>query len=1041
MDIRSLGIFPLVLLLFVTPVSSGEDPDTENDMPPAISSGSGSFFVENLGQWNDEILFMSSFGDSHIALGDRSILIDIPEDNYDGIKRGRVVRYDLLGADSVKPAGLDRIHGSFNYFPGRDPSGWVSGARAYRQVVYEEVYGGIDMVCYFSAEGFKYEFHLSPGSDPLDIGFHISGIEDLKTYDGGIRMEVPKMGPIYDGGLCAFYSDDKGELEVRTRMMGDRSFGYDIENPEPGKDYIIDPLIYSTYLGGSENDQSHGLEVDRSGCAYLVSHSGGGGFPTTPGAYSTDSHLGAYVTKMASNGSSIEYSTFLGTVHNYECDIHVKDGFAYVTGTTKSDDFPTTSGAFQRDIAGNDGWRDLFVTKLDRTGSSLVYSTLMGGSQKDQSFDICLDSGSNAVVCGRTHSSDFNVTPDAMDGTLSGSRDGFILKLNSDGSDLLYSSYIGGSGEDEALRCHVDENGHIFVTGWTLSQNFPVTSEAYDTEYNWGQDVFLTKLDPGLDPIYSTYLGGNGHETVYGLDVDGNGNVFLSGETGSSEFPTTSSALSDSLKGTGDIFLSQVSSDGSKLLYSSYIGGYGSDGEAMVRIDGGSKLIICGYTTSNDFPLTPDAYDDVMVYHGKVCLMVLNRSDMSLMYSTLFGGSNIDHPHSMAVLNGTDIFFTGLTQSNDYPTTEDAFSNVTNGGYCDSFVTRFRIPGPPHPPINLTGELSFESLYLDWDPPEGDVGSAITDYIVYRGLDEESISYLGRTDLDTHYTDERVVNGVNYYYQIRAENRMGISCPSATYYLDDCICPCLVEDRSSGSATTGDPFDFYLEVSDNTKTTDVRVNYRFGDSEIRNITMEGGSGSVWASTIMVPHDISRSLNYTFSGCDAYGNWFLSNKTEIRVRDNDPPMMEEDLTPERARSDHDLPFRIRVRDNIEVSAVFVSYGINQEDTEEETLTSDDGENWTGSIHLGDALGSIRYSVVVEDTSGNVNETDPRELSIVDKTPPSISDIVLPRKASAGDDIEVKAMVSDNSWSPTYMSNTVSGRAWSTTRPWRGRENTC
>jgi beta-propeller repeat-containing protein len=335
-------------------------------------------------------------------------------------------------------------------------------------------------------------------------------------------------------------------------------------------------LIYSTYLGGSLSDGGTGIAVDNnSGSAYVRGSTNSANFPTTSGAFQTsfgggpaDPYYGpprdVFVTKLNPAGSGLIYSTYLGgdgKDDDLGGGIAVDtSGNAYVTGHTNSTNFPTTAGAFQPLFAGG-GW-DAFVTKLDASGSTLVYSTYLGGSGFDQAFAIAVDDRGDAYTTGRTGSINFPTTVNAFQGIYGGSLDAFVTRLDATGSFLVYSTYLGGSSSEEAEGIAVDVQGNAYVTGVTNSTNFPTTPETFQPAHAGGnsQEAFVTKLDPaGSALVYSTYLGGTGYEVGFGIAVDPGGNAYVTGETGSQDLPTTPGAADPSFRGFfQDAFVAKI---------------------------------------------------------------------------------------------------------------------------------------------------------------------------------------------------------------------------------------------------------------------------------------------------------------------------------------------------------------------------------------------------------------------------------------------------------------------------------------------------
>ncbi len=371
-------------------------------------------------------------------------------------------------------------------------------------------------------------------------------------------------------------------------------------------------LIYSTYLGGTDNDEAYGITLDASGDAYVTGWTASSNFPTTTGAWQTASGGGyddAFVTKLNPTGSALVYSTYLGGSgfdegHGIAVDT---SGDAYVTGLTYSSNFPTTTGSFQVTIGGYD---DAFVTKLNPTGSALIYSTYLGRSYYDEGRGIAVDALGNAYVTGVTSSSNFWATPSAFQTKSGGGFDAFVSKLNPAGSKLVYSTYLGGTLDDFGYAIAIDASGDAYITGTTYSANFPTTAGAFQTTPGGPSaagydDAFVVKLNPGGTALlYSTFLGGNGDDVGNSIAVDASGNASVTGETFSSNFPTTTGAFQTALGGLEDAFVSKLNPAGSALLYSTYMGGSSDDGGQGIALDSSGNAYAVGFSNSKNFPTT-----------------------------------------------------------------------------------------------------------------------------------------------------------------------------------------------------------------------------------------------------------------------------------------------------------------------------------------------------------------------------------------------------------------------------------------------------
>jgi hypothetical protein len=332
-----------------------------------------------------------------------------------------------------------------------------------------------------------------------------------------------------------------------------------------------------------------------------------------------------FVSKLNSNGTALVYSTYLGgdeEDRNYAIAVDSLEN-VYITGNTGSPNFPTTPGAYRTAFYGIRGTATVFVTKLNASGTSLIYSTYVGGGF---GYDLAIDTLGNTYITGCTDSSVFYpTTPGAFDTTGNYYLDGFVTKLNESGTALVYSTYLGGINYDYSYGIAVDGSENAYITGYTTSTDFPTTLGAFDTLINGGYDVFVSKLNPsGTALVYSTYLGGVDLEYSYGIAVDGSENAYITGFTYSPDFPTTPGAFDTTLDIYDDVFVSKFNPSGTELLYSTYLGGDNGEYGKSIAIDGSRNVYITGPTSSTDFPTTPGAFDTS--YNGSVEVFVTKLS-------------------------------------------------------------------------------------------------------------------------------------------------------------------------------------------------------------------------------------------------------------------------------------------------------------------------------------------------------------------------------------------------------------------------------
>src|SRR5213593_2593929 len=396
-----------------------------------------------------------------------------------------VLRMKLLGANPTPSVtGVEELPGRSNYFIGNDSKKWRANVPTYAKVEYRDVYPGVNLVYYGNQRQLEYDFVVSPGADPKAItlafdgvdGAAIDGLGDLVLRaDGGeVRLRKPFVYQDHDG--------QRAVIPTRYVLKAERQVAFEVAAYDATKPLIIDPVLaYSTYLGGSATDIGHGIAVDAAGNAYVTGDANSSDFPTTLGAFQPTGRGPAFVTKLNATGSALAYSTYLGNGNGNASAIAVDAaGNAYVTGIA-GPNFPTTPGTFQTTPGG--GLADAFVTKLDPTGSALVYSTYLGGSSTDDGHGIAVDPNCsvncNAYVTGETASRDFPTTPGAAQTTFGGvgliGFDAFVTKLNPTGSALVYSTYLGGSVDDSGFGIAVDAAGNAYVTGLTTSSDFPTT--------------------------------------------------------------------------------------------------------------------------------------------------------------------------------------------------------------------------------------------------------------------------------------------------------------------------------------------------------------------------------------------------------------------------------------------------------------------------------------------------------------------------------------------------------------------------------------
>jgi hypothetical protein len=664
-----------------------QSPDTRMSQIAASFGRIPLSFEANAGQMDKSVKFLSR-GDSYsLFLTDSAAVLSLarhenPADSYSRPERFRPqdhsasdlktdsVRMELAGANpDVRIAGTDRLPGIANYFIGNDPSHWQSNIPTYARVRYTDVYPGVDLVFYGNQRQLEYDFVLAPHADPSPIRLHFDGAGKLAISPAGDLTVATKCGDIafHKPVVYQQVGGSRQLIPGRFTLLADRTASFKIGSYDHSQPLVIDPtLVYSTYLGGSgfTGDSGSGIAVDTEGNAYIV-------------------------------------------------------------GSTNSADFPVTQGAFQTTDPAAQSHSDLvFVTKLNAAGTALAYSTYIGGTWGDTGTAIALDDSGDAYVTGYTESPNFPVTTGAYQTTDIGAThsvtNAFVTELNPTGTALVYSTFLGGTGAlsiygDEAYAIAVDDSGDAYVAGQTYSTDFPVTTGAYQTANNGAahnnSNAFLTKLNPaGSALVFSTYLGGSGNillggDTADALAVDGSGNAYLAGSTYSADFPVTTGASQTTNKAAANnddnAFVAKLSSDGSALIYSTFLGGngfaeYGDEAYALA-IDASGDVYVAGKAWSTNFPVTKGAYQTtqnaISTGAPNAFISKLNPSGSALLYSTYLGGSLSGQANALGVDGNGNAYVTGQTYTSGFPVTSNAYQASNPATAQIPFVTVLNAAG------------------------------------------------------------------------------------------------------------------------------------------------------------------------------------------------------------------------------------------------------------------------------------------------------------------------------------------------------------
>lgn len=691
-------------------------------------------FTVNEGQTAAPINYLAQGSGYSIALTAQQAQLSLGQGNT-----STALDVQLLGANpSAQAIGHDKLITKTNYLIGSDASKWLTNIANYGQVEYQNVYQGVDALYSGNQGRLETTFLVHPGANASVIQMQIQGAEGLSLDAQGNLVihaasgDVTEQAPV----MCQDINGARQAVSGSYVLEGKNTVGFQVGAYDHSQTLVIDPtLSYSSYLpaGGT------GIAVDGSGNAYVVGTTASG-FPTTTGAFQTtfgggSSFGDAFVAKLNATGTALVYATYLGGSGDDAGQSIAVDSAddAYVTGFTYSSNFPTTANAFQAAASGNG-----FVTVLNSTGSGLIYSTYLPGVGWDipegaVTDAIAVDSSGNAYVTGPA-GPNFVTTAGAFQPAYPGTRNNyylggttvaFLAKIDpqlSGSSSLVYATFLGGSGGstptigapvgDAGTGIAVDGSGNAYLTGFTWSTNFPTTPGAFQQANSGGEDMFIAKLNPSLNGsvslAYSTYLGGKGNDGYVscnpyyqtynsqggpGIAVDGSGDVYVTGTTESSNFPTTKGAFDTRYQGSGDAFVTKLNAEGTGLVYSTYLGGKNLDGGSSIAVDSSGNAYVTGWTLSTNFPTynpiqsqKASGTDSNGKTNSDVFVTTLNATGSGLLFSTYLGGSGDDYGFGLALDSAKNVYVTGQANAfqagaNNFPTTPGAYDTTTGGGF------------------------------------------------------------------------------------------------------------------------------------------------------------------------------------------------------------------------------------------------------------------------------------------------------------------------------------------------------------------------
>jgi hypothetical protein len=626
------------------------------------------YFERNAGQADEEARFIARVPGGAFFLTRHAIVLAAQNPAPDDPAKGQpatpaVLRMKFAGkTNPSNPVGHGELSGKANYFIGSDPRKWLTHIPLFHRVEYPEIYPGISAMVYGNPAQLEYDFLVQPGADPRLI---------VLRFEGARSMEIDSQGDLllhFDGGLLrqrkpVIYQMADGvreEVSGNYVFRGTKEIGFQISSFDTSRALVIDPVLL--------------------------------------------------------------FSTFLGgSGQEFATSIAVDSaGNSYLGGYTLSADFPLLNPA----QGGNAGGQDAFITKLNPTGTGIVYSTYIGGSGADQAPKIAIDAAGNAYLAGSTVSADFPVTPGAFDTSFSGVEDAYVVKLTATGDTIVFGTYLGGatdSGAGEgAADVAVDAAGNVYVGGFTRASDFPTTPGAFQTGIIGFRDIFVTKLNSaGNGLVYSTYVGSSEFDELLDLTVDSSGQVLFTGRVFNSgnhsiPYPTTPGAFDSTFDNIRDAVVTKLNATGSALVYSTLLGGTDFDEAFGIAQDATGYAYVVGWTFSGDFPTAGAPFQNALAGSKDCFVSKVNPSGTALVYSTFLGGNEgagTEVCRGVAVDSTGHAYVVGQTESGDFPTASPFQS--ANAGGADAFVSK----------ISPDGSSLVYSSYLGGQ--SADDGSAI----------------------------------------------------------------------------------------------------------------------------------------------------------------------------------------------------------------------------------------------------------------------------------------------------------------------------
>jgi MYXO-CTERM domain-containing protein len=661
--------------------------------PPGVSTTQPRklSFEPNVGQLEPQVRFLARGRGGTLFLTDSEAVLALRGEQ-------RAVRLRWPGGRAVVPQGAAVSEAWVQRFEGADPSRWRSPIPTYRAVRYPEIYPGIDLLFESRDGEVEFTFELRPGADSRRIRLSFEGAVAEGSGDAVILRAGGRQVRVLAPEAFELEPDGRRPLRAALRRTGSGTWGFAIGPHRPGAALLIDPVLaYGTYLGGNGADQANALALDAAGNVYVAGSTSSTNFPKVDALMPYDAGDDAFLSSFDPSGQTLRFSTYLGGSDEDEAFAVAVDGSGavYLGGKTRSADFPVRNNPYS--YGGSfDGFLTKLVPA--DAGFAIAYSTWIGSPGNDQVSALAVDDAGYLVLAGCMALNGGVVPWRALrSGVVGGDAFVACLAPSGFGvaTAPTFFTYVGGSGSDCASSLALDGQGAVTVGGMTQSTDFP-TVNAFQRDAGGNVDGFVTTLaSGGQSLLFSTYLGGRGIDMVNGVAVDGSGRLSAVGATDSPDFPVTPGSFQPFLRRDAgyDAFFVQISSGGA-LTYSTYFGGSSGDAALAVAAAPAGATFVAGWTGSGDFPLLNSLQSRVL---SRDAFLLLFDATPTLIYSTVYGGSGDENARAAAVGASASAWIAGDTSSSDLPTQQPwqrSFDGGVDGGDTDAFLARISLPPP-----------------------------------------------------------------------------------------------------------------------------------------------------------------------------------------------------------------------------------------------------------------------------------------------------------------------------------------------------------